>query len=142
MKSGDSLGRIAKRELGSTNAYKTILKLNKKLKSANLIYPGQKLLISAGSNEVASKSDVKVKKKQVASLALPKVKSKKAKAIEKKTDATPSYYVVKRGDSLWKIASKVYGNGRRYKELIKLNPKILKNPASIKPNVKLRVKSS
>lgn len=142
VKRGDSLGRIAKRELGSTNAYKTILKLNKKLKSANLIYPGQKLLISAGSNEVASKSDVKVKKKQVASLALPKVKSKKAKAIEKKTDATPSYYVVKRGDSLWKIASKVYGNGRRYKELIKLNPKILKNPASIKPNVKLRVKSS
>jgi nucleoid-associated protein YgaU len=141
VKRGDSLGRIAKRELGSTSAYKTILKLNKKLKSANLIYPGQKLLISAGSN-VAVAAPVKEKKKQVASLALPKVKSKKAKAIEKKTDATPSHYVVKRGDSLWKIASKVYGNGRRYKELIKLNPKILKNPASIKPNVKLRVKSS
>lgn len=141
VKRGDSLGRIAKRELGSASAYKTILKLNKKLKSANLIYPGQKLLISAGSNVVAA-APVKEKKKQVASLALPKVKSKKAKVAEKKTDATPSHYVVKRGDSLWKIAAKVYGNGRRYKELIKLNPKLLKNPASIKPNVKLRVKSS
>ncbi|GAA6210471.1 hypothetical protein NBRC116602_02110 [Hyphomicrobiales bacterium 4NK60-0047b] len=140
VKRGDSLGRIAKRELGSTSAYKTILKLNKKLKSANLIYPGQKLLISAGSN-VATAAPVK-EKKQIASLALPKVKSKKVKVAEKKTDATPSHYVVKRGDSLWKIASKVYGNGRRYKELIKLNPKLLKNPASIKPNVKLRVKSS
>jgi nucleoid-associated protein YgaU len=141
VKRGDSLGRIAKRELGRTSAYKTILKLNKKLKSANLIYPGQKLLISAGS-DVAAASPVKEKKKQVASLALPKVKSKKVKVAEKKTDATPSHYVVKRGDSLWKIAAKVYGNGRRYKELIKLNPKLLKNPASIKPNVKLRVKSS
>lgn len=147
VKAGDSLGRIAKRELGKTSAYKTILKLNKKLKSANLIYPGQKLLISAGGGEVASKpeeKDVKVKKKQVASLALPKIKTKKEVTPVKKTDEAdkPSHYVVKRGDSLWKIAAKVYGNGRRYKELIKLNPKILKNPAAIKPNLKLRVKSS
>ncbi len=144
VKAGDSLGRIAKRELGKTSAYKTILKLNKKLKSANLIYPGQKLLISAGASEVASKPEEKVKKKKVASLALPKIKTKKDVTPAKKTDDAdkPSHYVVKRGDSLWKIAVKVYGNGRRYKELIKLNPKILKNPAAIKPNLKLRVKSS
>ena len=47
------------------------------------------------------------------------------------TDAnqnTPAkVYIVKEGDSLWKIAESQLGNGTRYKEILKLNPKISEN---------------
>lgn len=149
VKAGDSLGRIAQRELGNPSAYKTILKLNKKLKSANLIYPGQKLLISAGGGELIAETIEKAPKTKVAALgakSLPKKKDTKKETASSKKDndskgPTTSHYVVKSGDSLWKIAAKVYGNGSKYKQLIKLNPKVLKNPGSIKPNTKLRVKA-
>ena len=36
-------------------------------------------------------------------------------------DPGPGSYVVVRGDTLWGIAEKVYGNGLRYKELMQLN---------------------
>jgi nucleoid-associated protein YgaU len=145
VKAGDTLGRIAKNELGNHNAYKTILKLNKKLKSANLIYPGQKLLISAGGGELIAETIEKAPKTKVAALGAKSLpKKKEATATKQDNDSKgpiTSHYVVKSGDSLWKIAAKVYGNGSKYKQLIKLNPKVLKNPGSIKPNTKLRVKA-
>ena len=149
VKAGDTLGRIAKNELGNHNAFKTILKLNKKLKSANLIYPGQKLLISAGDEGLIDETIEKSPKTKVAALgakSLPQKKDTKKESTSSKKDndskgPITSHYVVKSGDSLWKIAAKVYGNGSKYKQLIKLNPKVLKNPGSIKPNTKLRVKA-
>ncbi|CAN0483970.1 unnamed protein product, partial [Scytosiphon promiscuus] len=45
VQAGDTLGKIAKETLGDAKKYKLILKLNPKLKSANLIYPKQKLLV-------------------------------------------------------------------------------------------------
>jgi nucleoid-associated protein YgaU len=33
-------------------------------------------------------------------------------------------YIVKEGDSLWKIAKSQLGDGNRYKEIVKLNPNI------------------
>jgi len=44
------------------------------------------------------------------------------------TTATPTgptaEYVIKDGDSLWKIAEQQLGNGMRYKEILRLNPNI------------------
>ena len=125
------------------------MELNKKLKSANLIYPGQKLLIAAGAEELIAETIEKAPKTKVAALgaeSLPKKKEMKRESVSSKTEndskgPITSHYVVKSGDSLWKIAAKVYGNGRKYKQLIKLNPDVLKNPGSIKPNTKLRVKA-
>lgn len=43
---GDSLSRIAKREYGDSNKWRTIYEANKDLiKDPNLIYPGQELKI-------------------------------------------------------------------------------------------------
>ncbi len=50
-----------------------------------------------------------------------------------------SFYVVKEGESLWEIAKKIFGDGERYKDLLRLNPNLKGNPALIYPNLKLRV---
>ncbi|CAN0536026.1 unnamed protein product, partial [Scytosiphon promiscuus] len=76
------------------------------------------------------------------------VVKKEEKAETKKSDTKPetktvtgSDYVVQQGDSLWKIAKKIYGNGQKFSELIKLNPKLKNNPGAIYPNLKLKVKA-
>lgn len=46
-------------------------------------------------------------------------------------------YTVQEGDSLWKIAEKVFGDGRRYKELAALNG--IKNHNMIREGVQLRL---
>ncbi len=42
-------------------------------------------------------------------------------------------YVVKKGDSLWRIAEKVYGNGFLWKKLFKANQDKIKDPNLIYP---------
>lgn len=38
------------------------------------------------------------------------------------TSATSSSYTVRRGDTLWRIASNKYGNGQKWKDIINANP--------------------
>jgi LysM repeat protein len=47
-----------------------------------------------------------------------------------KKKATARKYKVKRGDTLWKIAQKYYGNGAKYPTIVKAN-KIIKSPNKI-----------
>lgn len=51
----------------------------------------------------------------------------------------PAYrnYVVKRGDRLWKIAEKYYGNGRYWRRIAKANPGV--NPRKLKRGTILRI---
>lgn len=51
---------------------------------------------------------------------------------------TKVYYTIKKGDTLWKIAKKYYGNGSKYTEIAKLNS--ISNPDKIKVGQKIRVK--
>lgn len=41
--------------------------------------------------------------------------------------AAQSQYIVKKGDTLWKIARKQLGNGSRFNEILALNPQITKD---------------
>ncbi len=137
VKRGDTLGIIAKRVLGSADRYKEIIALNaKRLKNPNRIYPNQKLLVSGeGKMDTASKVTTKEKSEKVKVAAVADRGKTDAPAEKKK----PKYYVVKSGDSLWKIAKKVYGSGKHYKKLIGLNKKSLRDPSKIKINQKLIV---
>ena len=53
-------------------------------------------------------------------------------------DAT-QYHEVKKGDTLWKIAEKYYGDGSLYGKIFEANKTILKDPNVIKIGQKLRI---
>ncbi|HOQ42303.1 MAG TPA: LysM peptidoglycan-binding domain-containing protein [Smithellaceae bacterium] len=49
------------------------------------------------------------------------------------------YHEVKKGDTLWKIAEKYYGDGNLYKQIFEANRDVLKNPDMIKIGQKLHI---
>jgi len=51
--------------------------------------------------------------------------------------ATPAAYRVQPGQSLWSIAHEVLGNGRRYREILNLNPQLRGDPGRIVPGQEL-----
>jgi nucleoid-associated protein YgaU len=57
--------------------------------------------------------------------------------VTKKTTNKKRYYTVKKGDTLWAIAKKYYGNGAQYKKIYNANKNIIKNPDLIYPKQKL-----
>jgi len=51
----------------------------------------------------------------------------------------PVFHEVKKGDNLWKIAAKHYGNGAKYTEIFEANKPMLKDPDLIYPGQMLRI---
>lgn len=49
------------------------------------------------------------------------------------------YYEIRKGDSLWKVAEKVYGNGAKYTEIFNANKEVIKDPDLIYPGQKIRI---
>ena len=60
-------------------------------------------------------------------------------------DAAPAdsaytqWYEVKKGDTLWKIAKEVYGDGSLYPDIFKANQDTLSDPDKIQVGQKLRI---
>lgn len=111
---GDNLWKIAEKNYGSGYAWVNIVKENK-IENPGIIRVGQKL-------------------------TLPKLESKDiAKVnINKKDNITlPSDYSVVKGDSLWKIAVRTYGDGFQWVKIWQNNRDILNNPSKIEIGTKL-----
>lgn len=89
---GDTLWNLAQRFLGYGPRYNEIMAENGL--TSDMIYPGQILKIKAenGNNNGSGNSN---------NISSP--------------------YIVKKGDTLWKIAQDTLGNGNRYSEIMKLN---------------------
>lgn len=51
----------------------------------------------------------------------------------------PVFYAVQSGDSLWKIASKHYGDGNKWPALFEANREVIKDPDLIYPGQQIRV---
>jgi len=52
---------------------------------------------------------------------------------------TPRFYVVKKGDTLWRIAARIYGNGQRYRDILAANPGLV--PSRMQVGQKLLIPS-
>ena len=50
-----------------------------------------------------------------------------------------NYYVIQKGDTLWAIATKFYGNGAKYTEIVKANLEVIKDADKIYPGQKIRI---
>ncbi len=57
----------------------------------------------------------------------------------KKEEPAATFYTVKRGDSLSKIAKKMYGDAKLYKKIFEANKPMLKDPNLIYPGQSLRI---
>ena len=53
--------------------------------------------------------------------------------------AYTQWYEVKKGDTLWKIAKEVYGDGSLYPEIFKANQDTLSDPDKIQVGQQLRI---
>lgn len=49
------------------------------------------------------------------------------------------FYVIAKGDTLWKIAQKVYGDGRKYTRIVEVNREVIKDADKIFPGQKIRI---
>ncbi len=50
-----------------------------------------------------------------------------------------TYYEIQKGDSLWKIADKFYGNGSKYEKIFEENREVIKDPDKIFAGQKIRI---
>ncbi len=127
---GDSLAVIAKKFYGAQEGNRAvnierIFNANRRLlKSPDEIYPGQKLIIPLLSASVPGKSKIKG--------ILPSPMLEKVKSIGRRHISTENArvkprgrYIVREGDSLWRIAAEQLGDGNRYSEIAGLNADIL-----------------
>jgi nucleoid-associated protein YgaU len=140
---GDNLTVIAERFYGSQDGSKRvniarIFEANAELlKSPDEICEGQRLFIPSLAASVPGESKVSG---VLASSMLEKIKSIGTGLSAGGSGAKRSrQYVVREGDSLWRIAAEQFGNGNRYSEIAELNADILDDEDSLIVGMRLRL---
>lgn len=135
---GDNLADIAKKFYGPKegNRRANVLRLfqanRNVLASPHQLAVGQKLVIpplmSQGSNGNLFPNSM-----------FETVTSVAGNALSNRDATGERRYVVKEGDSLWSISAELLGNGRRYKEISKLNSGALKSEDELAVGMSLRI---
>ncbi len=105
--SGDSLWKIAKKFYGNGNFWQKIYQDNAStISDPNIIRVGQKILIYLTESGEMPQTTQKI--------------------------TVGGTYIVQTGDSLWKIADKVYGKGRKWTTIYNANINVLSDPSKIR----------
>lgn len=102
---GDNLWKIAEKVTGSGYNWVEIAKENN-IKNPGIIYEGQELTISTNNNFVASEKET---------VNQPVLGNTDSSAISGAT------YEVQKGDNLWDIAVRAYGDGYKWSEIAREN---------------------
>ena len=81
------------------------------------------------------------------SITFANSKPKAAVQVKRETSKSPApaankTYTVKKGDCLWNIAKKFYGNGAKYTKIYNANKSKIKNPNLIYPGQVLTIPSA
>ena len=141
---GDSLAEIAKKFYGPEEGNKRInvtriFEANRKLlKLADEIYVGQQLVIPPLATSTGDKGKIG---STFSTTLFERVQSIGRKPLSAKglTAKQSKQYVVREGDSLWRIATERLGDGSRYKEIYNLNTGILDDEDSLVVGMRLRM---
>ncbi|MGA2678790.1 MAG: LysM peptidoglycan-binding domain-containing protein [Sedimentisphaerales bacterium] len=148
VQSGDSISGIAKKVYGVKEGVKqknidAIFAANRKtLSKISDLQIGQKLVIPSlpGSTAASSSPAEVLTDKNFTKVESVGQQHSTAKADKPAATAKPgSVYVVKEGDSLWKIAASQLGDGNRYKEIVKANSNILSSEDDIAVGMQLKM---
>ncbi len=123
IKNGDTLEEIAAKHLGSKSKWKEIVKWNEGLNPARLKV-GQEIVIHPS-----------VREPRVAQEA----PSTRAPEIQTPASASVKKYKVAKGDSLYDIAKKVYGDGNQWKKIFDANRDKLRDPGMLSEGMELKL---
>lgn len=121
VKSGDSLARIAKRQLGAESRWEEIVALNPGVNAKNLKV-GQELTLPAGAAPMTAEAKPNPKP---APSTTPVAKNEKPAP-----KSSAKSYTVRKGDTLSAIARRELGSAARAKDIQALNPGL--DPAKLK----------
>lgn len=141
---GDNLSTIAKKFYGKNegNKIKTVIRIfqaNRKiLKSADEIYEGQKIIIPPLPGSARDKTKIegivpRTMFEKVKSIGRIRVSNNRPKA------RRSGGYVIRDGDSLWRIAAEHLGDGSRYGEIARLNAGILDDEDFLSVGMRLKL---
>ena len=142
VKSGDTLTKIANKELPGKGNVKAILAANKDtLSDANKLKVGMSIKIPAGlpvtpTETVARKSEPKASR-SASSMTIEEPKTEKAE----KTEVADAY-TVQTGDTLERIARKLFNDGRKWRALYEWNREQIPDPSRLRVGQTLRVKDT
>lgn len=89
--------------------------------------------------EVMIPAPGEIKEPGATAVAEGKYVVEKEETIESETKVSTKEYVTKKGDTLWKIAEDVYGNGRKWKNIYRFNKDKIRDPNRLKAGVTLTI---
>jgi len=142
---GETLCGISREYFGSPSRWKKILTANSDIldKPENLRV-GMKLVIPGASNkQTAEKASKKQKESKSTSSSNPAPKAKKASGgpFLLSSVSREKLYRVKKGDTLYGIAKKLYDDPSEWKSLLKANKDRIDGPSDLRVGMKLVVPS-
>ena len=63
----------------------------------------------------------------------------KEEMVEGEIKVSTKEYVTKQGDTLWKLAEETYGDGKKWKNIYRINKDAIKDPNKLRPGTKLLI---
>lgn len=126
VKQGDTLWKIAESQLGDGERWQEIAEANNIPIDNPEVEIGQELTIPGGA--ISEPTPESILEPTLEPAPEEEVVIEELVEEVQETAAGPQTYVVKHGDSLWKIAKEVYGDGARWQEIFNANPLSMYNP--------------
>ena len=130
VKSGDTLGEISMAVYGTSKKWRMIRQANGNL-DPRVLRPGLKLVIPQVEETAVAQSDTRAVQR-----ALEEVSE-----FVGDTSRPSGLYRVKRGETLYAIARRVLGDGKRWKEIYELNRQQMSAPGDLAAGQKILVPS-